>query len=358
MIQFDNEECGRELRRCHPQLSKSFPGLTPIKKQILTYPTGGKAKGARYRSATLKQFPVIICFASTTHKIQGQTIIAPRKAAIDLRTVFGSSQAYVMMGRVQQKEQLYIIGSLPRDKIYVDNSALKQLETMREKSLNNNKPTWEDQRSGSIRVYFQNIQSIRDKIEDIKADNIPFFADVLIFSETWLEPSTCSTDPELVLNNYSLSLNSEGRGKGLAVFFKESMFQVTRQINKPDYQMSKLESENFTVITLYRSQTSRDFAEQLIEMIPLDGDCLVIGDMNICSKTQSQNDVFSILRTFGFMLLINEATHLKGGHIDQAWLRTESKKHKLSLYSPYYTCRDHDALLFTLLSPAANEGKF
>ena len=47
-------------------------------------------------------------------------------------------------------------------------------------------------------------------------------------------------------------------------------------------------------------------------------------------------------------LLVSEATHLGGGRIDQAWFRGSAVgSTSLELYSPYYTCKDHDALLFT-----------
>ena len=35
MIQFDVEDSGREKRRVHPQLAKEYPGLTPIKKNMI-----------------------------------------------------------------------------------------------------------------------------------------------------------------------------------------------------------------------------------------------------------------------------------------------------------------------------------
>ena len=147
-------------------------------------------------------------------------------------------------------EQLYIIDSLPKDKIYTNPSTLKQLETMKERSLNKIKPIWEKCNNEAIKVYFNNIQSIRDKIGDIKADPIPFFADVIIFAETWLDQNICSTDQQLTLNEYSLSLNSVGRGKGLAIFLRESKFNVEKEITEKDHQISKLESATVTIIAL------------------------------------------------------------------------------------------------------------
>ena len=86
---------------------------------------------------------MILSFASTTHKIQGQTIASPSKVAIDLRSVFGPNQAYVMLGRIQELNQLYIIGNLPEKKITVDKEALNQLAILKAKSINRNPPVWE-----------------------------------------------------------------------------------------------------------------------------------------------------------------------------------------------------------------------
>ena len=116
MVKFDDEYAGRELRRCHPQLAQSFHGCTPISKQMHKYSTSQSNKGVKANVATVYQFPLILCFASTTHKIQGATILAPRKVAIDLTSVFGPNQAYVMLGRIQCMEQLYLIKSLPEKK--------------------------------------------------------------------------------------------------------------------------------------------------------------------------------------------------------------------------------------------------
>jgi hypothetical protein len=61
----------------------------------------------------------------------------------------------------------------------------------------------------------------------------------------------------------------------------------------------------------------------------------------------------------GFKLLVSEATHFDGGHLDQAWLRsitTTKDVHSIELYSPYYNCKDHDALLFSLYDPRTEQG--
>ena len=84
MVRFDNEEAGSELRRCHPLLTKKYPGCTPIKKQLHKYSTAKKSS-VRSNLASVYQFAIILAFSSTTHKIQGRTIKSPQKVAVDLR---------------------------------------------------------------------------------------------------------------------------------------------------------------------------------------------------------------------------------------------------------------------------------
>ena len=96
--------------------------------------------------------------------------------------------------------------------------------------------------------------------------------------------------------------------------------------------------------------------EKLKAIIPSEGTCLILGDFNICSKLQSNHGIFKTLRSLNFVPLVDEATHLNGGHLDQAWLRNSNQNHDIQLYSPYYTCKDHDALLFSLYDPTTEQG--
>ena len=71
MVRFDSRDSGREMQRLHPQYAKRFPGCTPIKKQVWKYSTSN-SKSVKSKAATVQQFPLILSFASTTHKIQGR----------------------------------------------------------------------------------------------------------------------------------------------------------------------------------------------------------------------------------------------------------------------------------------------
>ena len=196
-----------------------------------------------------------------------------------------------------------------------------------------------------IRVYYHNVQSLMDKLEDIQADTIPQLADVMILAETWLDPSTVDTG--LQIKDFSISLNSVGKGKGLAILFKMSKFQVVKTVKCIDIQITKLEGAMLTIIALYRSQSNITVLEYLKELIPHSGNCLIIGDMNICLQSQPSHEIFQQLKQNNFKALLCEATHLRGGHIDQAWYRGDANNCSIKMYSPYYTCKDHDAILFS-----------
>ena len=82
-------------------MAKKYPGGTVIKKKEEEYSLA-KNQGLISSTARLIQFPIVLAWAVTTHKFQGQTVKAPQKVAIDLRSVFEAAQAYVMLSRVQE----------------------------------------------------------------------------------------------------------------------------------------------------------------------------------------------------------------------------------------------------------------
>ena len=57
------------------------------------------------------------------------------------------------------------------------------------------------------------------------------------------------------------------------------------------------------------------------------------------------------LEEMGFQQLVEEASHLKGGHLDHIYSNHDQSDFKVEIlmYSPYYTCLDHDAFCVTLM---------
>ena len=104
LIKFDEEFQGAKKRHDNMYLARKYPGCTPIDKYLCAYSLAKKTTVAS-NTAQVYQFPIIVCFAATTHKFQGGTVHKPNKLAVDLRTVFEDAMAYVMLSRVQDINQ-------------------------------------------------------------------------------------------------------------------------------------------------------------------------------------------------------------------------------------------------------------
>ena len=70
----------------------------------------------------------------TAHKCQGQTIKVPRNLVVDLASCFQAGQGYVMLGRIQNSEQLHL-KSFCTKSIYANPQALQEAIKMEKKLL-------------------------------------------------------------------------------------------------------------------------------------------------------------------------------------------------------------------------------
>ena len=274
----------------------------------------------------------------------------PKKLAVDLKTVFAAAQAYVMLSRVQAIEQLFILRALPKDKFYADGKALEELNRLNSISINSNPPLWENEKTSLIKIFSLNCQSLKSKFSHIQADKIITEGHIVCLSETWL---LSDEDNEYIqLNGYILHANSAGRGKGLAIYFKPNMFQHDKDVNQTYFQLTKLKSKYVDVISVYRSKEGiiNQILDQLSNLIDWDKTTLICGDFNVCYRSDRDNKLITTLEAHGFKQLVQEATHIKGGLIDHAYIRESGTSVSVdcSLYSPYYCAMDHDALLTTI----------
>ena len=98
------------------------------------------------------QFPIKVAQAITAHKIQGQTIPQPLKVALDLASIFDDAQGYVMLSRVENLEQVYILSSINEEKLKPSPKALAELEKMNKRSINQNPIPWKQKKVNSIKL--------------------------------------------------------------------------------------------------------------------------------------------------------------------------------------------------------------
>ena len=251
IVKFDNAKAGNESRKRHPNYAKKYPAGTVITKMEREYTLSKTAKTAIASTAKLVQYPLILAFAVTVHKVQGQTIERPLKCVVDLRSVFEGAQAYVMLSRIKELDQLYILEELPENKIYPIQKALEEIRRLQEVSINNNPNLWDTpSKTNLTKICFLNTRSLVNKFDNITSDLSLQQSDVIILAETWIPENS---NVKYRIQTYETHLNNCGRGKGLAIFSK-SDFELNGNHNEENINISKIESDDLDIIAIYRSK--------------------------------------------------------------------------------------------------------
>ena len=103
---------------------------------------------------------------------------------------------------------------------------------------------------------------------------------------------------------------------------------------------------------MYRSSVCavKDMVDILKDIIKENQTTIIVGDFNLCMIDEKTNGVIRFLEGAGFSQHTMDATHLSGGHIDHVYSNHNPALYSIDviLYSSYYTCLDHDAILVTI----------
>ena len=356
VVKFDNPETGKQARDRNPTMAKKYPNGTIVKKTEREYSLA-RQQGLISSTAKLIQFPLVLAWAVTVHKFQGQTVKSPQKVVIDLRSVFEAAQGYVMASRVQELDQLYILEDLPKEKFYANQTALTEIERLVKVSLNNNPTKWMGtDEQVMVRVSFLNTRSIKNKFQNILTDISLMMSDVIMLTETWLDDNDDANNYKL--QGYEMDLNKIGRGKGMATYFRGKTFKHERNINGDGFSLSKVTSEDLNIIGVYRSQNGSvvEIIKELQKILDMGKITLIGGDFNLCVLKHPKNHITASLEELGFNQLVTEPTHIEGGAIDHIY-KSHQQINRLEWnleYCPKYYS-DHDGLYVTICSPLKDE---
>ena len=317
-----------------------WPGCTGVEKHSKDYSMKKEAR----QSFNVYQFPIKLAFAVTAHKIQGQSIPKPLKVAVDMGGTFTPSQAYVMLSRVEDIEQIVIMQDFKDTSVRIDPKALAELKEMNERCINRNPEPWRDGKEG-MRIAALNIMNLRNSHRYLVQDPTLKFADIVCLSETWMNEG----EEGFAMEGYDVAYNSVGAGKGVAAFYKAEVFKVKNDCRLERAQMSMFESPEVDVIVVYRSQGQN--LEEIADKVDVWRNpaklTVVCGDMNVCLKKEERNKLTVELESMGFAQLNEEATHIGGGHIDHMYVTREASGRAIvERYTPFYS--DHDALCLTI----------
>ena len=346
IVKFQDQKAGAERRKQFSHLLRKYSNrnVTPIEKIEFEYSLS-KSNLKVGSTAKVSQFPLSLCFSSTAHKQQGLTVYKPQSLVTDLRSVFAAAQAHVILSRVQELKQLFILEELPVKKIYPDEKALEELKILEKKSVNQHFE--ESKNSTSLKIACLNVQSLQKHYQDVKADYRLMNSSLLLLCETWI-PSEAGYSYDLP--NYSSNFNNVGRGKGIAGYSRE-MFTHQVNITKDQFQIIKYSHTHVNIIGIYRSQEGNleDVMTEVEGLINLKKVNVILGDINICYIEKKNNHISLTLKSMGFEQLVDVPTHELGGCIDHVYIYQPLSikvNSTLEVSSPYYS--DHDSLLLTL----------
>lgn len=343
IVEFRNKNVGSKNRQENANLLLKYPDCTVIEKVSMSYKLSKKSTN---QSATLIQFPIKLAQAITAHKIQGQSIYMPLKVALDISSVFDDAQAYVMLSRVEDLEQVYIFDELKKEKIRPDMKALRELKQMNERSLNANPIPWNTKKEKQLKIAHLNCMNLINNHEDVKDDPTLRESDLLALVETWL-----TNESVPIIGSYASHSNNAGPGKGITIYYKEKLFKHVADITDDRMQLTKMTSitTRLDIITVYRSSDGNltKLMEYLQNLIDPNKTTVVCGDINLCYLQTGMNKVTKFLENQGFSQLVKWPTHNKGRLIDHLYLKhIMDGSHSLHRHSPYFS--DHDAICLTI----------
>ena len=216
--------------------------------------------------------------------------------------------------------------------------------------MNKNPSPWHEEDVYSIKIASLNCAGLLPHIRDIRRDAKLLKANVLHLLETSLNKDADTAD--LSIDGFIGQFINVGNGKGMVTYSQdEDPCQLEKEEVDKTLQIARFKFREISSISVYRSSSHSivDAAKILKKFIDVQEATLITGDFNVCSVKDQTNAVTKLLEGLGFHQLVNEATHIQGGHIDHCYWLDKTKKWewpKLEQYSPYYS--DHDCLLLTL----------
>lgn len=175
---------------------------------------------------------------------------------------------------------------------------------------------------GKVRLFHINIQSVRNKTNELEIFLADKNADIVCLSEHWL------TQPEILSLNLAgftyatASCRKNHRGGGSAVFLNSKHdFRVVDEINSLTVEKSIeiccifLRKLKLYIISIYRSpsgsfETFLDSTERALNIVQGRGNILLVGDFNVHFGTEASEciDFCGLMISFGLVQLVNEPT--------------------------------------------------
>ncbi|XP_066926174.1 uncharacterized protein [Clytia hemisphaerica] len=239
-----------------------------------------KKKGNKEKPLNVRrtQFPLVLSYACTSHKVQGLTLqSAVVSFELFAQKIFNEGQMYVNLSRVTDINGLFLIGEYNKKAIRANKEAGIEYERLRKA---NPLPKVEEFSPTSIseeQLYISllNVRSLKKHAVDIIHTETLMSSDLLCFTETQISPSSETNYIDEILQAFKIEYNnnSVNRFQNTA-YCSNSSIQILECLKAAGYTCVKFVKESFsnkpiTLLLLYKppDYSKYTFFEELRELL-------------------------------------------------------------------------------------------
>ena len=349
LVVFDDPRIGVKAKRLS-QYRQNYPNSVPVSRHEAVFNIGIR----KCISASRRQFPLRLSWASTIHKVQGLTTDC---IVVSFEGRFFPGQAYVALSRVRCLNGLHILKFDPAQ-IHVDCAVVREMERLDKNRIVENTEAANPE-DFNLQVSHLNIRGIKSHKDDLKLDQLVKQSNVLCFCETFLKdednfnPYSFGRDDMQIFRidrpNSNDSINQPGSGGVLlAVQQNNKPILTARQITRHlEYIAVQVHYNNqaLLIISLYRPPGSsinmflQEMEEILKHINPKNYACMIVGDFNedIC---QEQSKIANYFISKGFQQKTDMPTRDGGSLLDHTYVSSEVNVISVTVQDTYYS--DHD----------------
>ena len=342
VVKFNDPTVGEETRRTYQHLSKSIKddGGVPIFFTPMTYGIPGRNSNSKHgATVTITQVPLNLGYAFTAHKLQGVTLKKGTDLYIHKTVWIQPGMAYVMLSRCEDIENVFLDNDFPFKCIKAEKQSLEETKRLEKEDIT------VDLAKKKFDIYYQNIASLRNKMEDLINDIHPQQSDVICLVETWLEKGSKMTWPGKQFHHVSI-----GHGKGVCMFTPENQdYRLIGSHSDDKFQILSIMKQNIQLILVYLSSKDCPYERvkvALSNLVLQNVDKIIIGDFNY-NKNDPPNAVSTYLSQIGLKQIVDQPTQTRGNTIDHCYVsKNLAKTTKITLQFTYYS--DHASLSLEL----------
>ena len=250
--------------------------------------------------------------------------------------------AYVMLGRCEILSDIFIAGKFVKTGIRSNTLAKHQMQEI-DKAFDEKLKLEHESFENNTTISYLNVRSIKslnNHIEDVSKEPYLMNSTIFCLGETWL-----SEGEQRTIEGFHDYYNSNGRGKGLAIYSKERL--DTLSFTSSDGSASALftKSNGVNIIFLYLSQTFNwdEMRLTLDFWISPSASNIIMGDVNW--HFDNSHQMKNYLESKGFQQCITRATHEGGHKIDHLYVSSGMReKFHITILHQSVHFSDHDVI--------------